>query len=172
MVMERISEYLSAAQIHQRIGELAVALAKEKTINAVVVLEGALPFYHALEKELHSHQAKVIPQYIRVKSYRGTASMGTVKVEQDVGGVEGKDLWVIEDIIDIGYTMDFVKKHLLGKGAQSVRICTLFHKKVKTKLPVMPDLVGFEVPDAFLVGFGLDYNGKYRELPYVGVLKQ
>ncbi len=180
--MEKITKYLSEKKIHDRIEELAEELAgklaeesskgKEKRIEAVVVLQGALPFYTALEKELKMRMVTVHPHYIKVKSYQGRTSTGEVHIVQDIGDIDGKKLWIIEDIIDIGYTMHFVRDHLLKKGAESVRICALLHKKAKTRLPVVPDLVGFEVPDTFLVGFGLDCDGKHRELPYIGVLER
>ena len=170
--METITPYLSQEQILKKVKELADTLAKERTIEAVVVLDGALPFYKALEKELHARRVHVTPHFIKVKSYQGTESTETMRLAQDVDGVQGKHLWIIEDIIDTGYTINFVVGHLQQKGAASVKICTLFHKKVKTKVPIAPDLVGFEVSDAFLVGFGLDYDGRHRKLPYVGVLKQ
>ena len=84
----------------------------------------------------------------------------------------GRDVIIIEDIVDSGVTLNYLKDNLKGRGANSIKICTLLDKPERRQVEFTPDYVGIEVPDEFVVGYGLDYNEKYRELPYVGVLKE
>ncbi len=101
-----------------------------------------------------------------------TVSSGEVKIKKDMSSpIDGKDILIIEDIIDTGNTLSFIANYLKSKNANSVRICTLFDKPERRKIDIKPEYVGVTIPDKFIVGYGLDYDEKYRNLPYVGVLK-
>ena len=103
----------------------------------------------------------------------GTASSGTVKILKDLDyDIEGKNVIIIEDIIDSGTTMNYLLKYFEGRKPASVKLCALMSKPSRRKVDVKIDYCGYEVPDEFLVGYGLDYAEKYRNLPYIGVLKK
>lgn len=103
----------------------------------------------------------------------GTESSGKVKILKDLSvDPKGKDILIVEDIVDSGNTLNFVVNHLVTQGAKSVKICTLCDKPSRRKVPLVPDYCGAEIPDEFIVGYGLDYDEKYRNLPYIGILKR
>ena len=103
----------------------------------------------------------------------GTESSGKVKIVSDLTlSCEKKDILIVEDIIDSGNTLNFVINYLMTKGANSVRVCTLCDKPSRRKVPLTPDYCGAEIPDEFIVGYGLDYAERYRNLPYIGILKR
>lgn len=112
-------------------------------------------------------------EFIAVSSYgAGTRSSGAVQITHDLQqDITGRDIIVVEDILDSGNTLHFLMDYFMTKGARSVRIATLLDKPSRRTKAVTADFVGFRVPDAFVVGYGLDYNQKYRNLPYIGVLK-
>ncbi len=140
-------------------------------IYAVIVLKGAKTFANELFGNLEGMKIKT--DYIRAKSYAGTNTTGNVKLLRDLEkNPAGKDILVIEDIIDTGITMDFIKKYLKKKKAKSVRICALFDKPSRRIRKIKIDYLGFKIPDKFVVGFGLDWNEKYRELPFLAVVKE
>lgn len=138
----------------------------------VITLKGALPFASALMKKL------TIPaQYecIKVSSYgSGTKSSGDVKLHLDlhINDIEHSDLLIIEDIIDSGNTLSFLTAYLKSRHPASVRICTLLDKPSRREVDLKPDFNGAQIPDEFVVGFGLDYDENYRALPFIGVLKE
>ncbi|MBQ5398369.1 MAG: hypoxanthine phosphoribosyltransferase [Ruminococcus sp.] len=136
----------------------------------VGVLKGSILFMADLMKAM-KNDFKI--DFVVVSSYAdGTESTGRVNVLKDVSqSVEGKDLLIVEDIIDSGNTLSFLVKYFLAKGAASVKIVTLFDKPDRRRVEVPVKYVGKVIPDAFIVGYGLDYAEKYRTLPYVGILK-
>ena len=103
----------------------------------------------------------------------GTESSGKVKILKDLG-IDPKDKYIliVEDIVDSGNTLNFVINHLMTRGAADVKVCTLCDKPSRRKVPLTPDYCGAEIPDEFIVGYGLDYDEKYRNLPYIGILKR
>ena len=103
----------------------------------------------------------------------GTESSGKVKIVKDLSiSPKDKDILIVEDIVDSGNTLNFVVNHLVTNGAKSVRVVTLCDKPSRRKIPFTPDYCGAEIPDEFIVGYGLDYDEKYRNLPYIGILKR
>ena len=112
-------------------------------------------------------------EFMALSSYRGgTVSSGRVEITQDLhGSVAGRDLVIVEDILDSGATLAFLKETLLERGAASITIVTLLDKPSRRTKAVAADLAGFTIPDAFVVGYGLDYDQKYRNIPYIGVLR-
>ncbi|WP_042147456.1 hypoxanthine phosphoribosyltransferase [Paucisalibacillus sp. EB02] len=135
------------------------------------VLKGALPFMSDVLRQVHTHLEM---DFMDVSSYGGTntKSSGEVKILKDLNTkVEGRDLLIIEDIIDSGNTLRYLVDLFKYRQAKSVKIVTLLDKPSGRTADIKADLVGFEVPDEFVVGYGLDYDEKYRNLPYIGVLK-
>ena len=107
--------------------------------------------------------------FVRVSSYEGEESTGEIKMKQDLTeSIQGKDVIIIEDIIDTGRTLKYLKKYLEIKKPNSIKICTLLDKKERRVCDMEADYVGFTIPDKFVVGYGLDYDEKYRNLPYIG----
>ncbi|SEU10325.1 hypoxanthine phosphoribosyltransferase [Salinibacillus kushneri] len=137
---------------------------------AVGVLKGALPFMADLLKRVETYLEM---DFMDVSSYDGgMKSTGEVKIIKDLNTkVEGRDILIIEDIIDSGLTLSYLVDLFKYRKANSIKIVTLLDKPTGRQANVKADLVGFEVPDAFVVGYGLDYQEKYRNLPYVGILK-
>ncbi|MFS0673879.1 hypoxanthine phosphoribosyltransferase [Ornithinibacillus sp. 179-J 7C1 HS] len=138
---------------------------------AIGVLKGALPFMSDVLRQVQTHLEM---DFMDVSSYGGTSmvSSGEVKIVKDLNTkVEGRDLLIIEDIIDSGNTLRYLVDLFKYRKAKSVKIVTLLDKPSGRTADIEADLVGFEVPDAFVVGYGLDYDEKYRNLPYIGVLK-
>ena len=143
---------------------------KDKDPLFVSVLRGAFIFMADI---VRACQVKCDVEFIAVSSYgNATSSSGAVQITHDIQqDISGRHLVVIEDILDSGNTLAFLKQYFLTKGAASVSICTLLDKPSRRTKAITADYVGFVVPDEFVVGYGLDYCQKYRNLPYIGVLK-
>ena len=162
------------AKIQDTCVELGKQLTQDyqgKTPLVVCVLKGAVRFMADVIKRMNVYMDL---DFIDVSSYKGgTVSTGEVELVKDLDSdVKDRDVLFIDDIIDTGRTLDYLKKLLKNRGAKSVKVCTLMDKPEARKVDtVQADYVGFDVPNEFLVGYGLDYQGKYRNLPYVGVLK-
>ena len=136
----------------------------------VSVLRGAFIFMADI---VRACQVKSDVEFIAVSSYGNAfSSSGAVQITHDIQqDITGRDLVVIEDILDSGNTLNFLKQYFITKGAASVKICTLLDKPSRRTKAITADYIGFVVPDEFVVGYGLDYCQKYRNLPYIGVLK-
>ena len=165
---------LSEEQIQNRIRELGEELSREyadKNPVVVGVLKGVVVFYADMIRQL-----KVPCQldFMWISSYKGTSSTGKMLVRQDLSAdIKGRHVLILEDIYDTGNSLDFTVKHLMEKEPASLKICTLLDKPDGRKpgITLKADYTGFTIPNAFVVGYGLDYNEKYRNLPYVGILK-
>ena len=162
------------AQIKQRVQELGAQISRDyagKNILLCGILKGAVMFYTDLARSI---DGPVEFDFMVCSSYgSSTTSSGFVKIRKDLDSdVLGRDILIIEDIIDTGVTLSKLKPLLLERGANSVKIATLLSKPSRRKVDVPVDYNGFEIPDAFVVGYGLDYNSRYRNLPYIGVLKE
>lgn len=135
------------------------------------ILKGSMPFTTDLVRQI---PLPLELDFMKVSSYgAGTVSSGQLKISLDLmrDDLDEIDILVIEDIVDSGNTLSRLKKYLADKGAHSVRICTLLDKPSRREVELVPDYCGAVIPDKFVIGYGLDYNEKYRNLPYVGVLK-
>lgn len=143
----------------------------DKALVLICILKGSLMFTCELMKKI------TLPleiEFMKVSSYgSGTASTGIINIHLDLKreDLASSDFILVEDIVDSGRTLDHLVKYLLEKGAASVKTCTMLDKPSRRVLDLVPDYCGAEIPDKFVVGFGLDYAEKYRNLPYVGVLK-
>lgn len=165
---------LSQEQIQNRIGELAEELMRDygdKNPVFVGVLKGVVLFFADM---VRAFRAPCQMDFMWISSYKGTQSTGNIMVRQDVStDLAGRHVVILEDVYDTGRSLTFVRDHLLSKGVASLKICTLLDKP-SGRLPditLKADYVGFEIPNAFVVGYGLDYDEQYRNLPYVGILK-
>ena len=134
------------------------------------VLRGSYIFMADLTRAI---DLPVTVDFMAVSSYgAGTKSSGQVEIKKDLSdSIEGRDLIIVEDILDSGNTLFYLMEILKARKPASIRICTLMDKPDRRTQPIVADYVGFTIPDAFVVGYGLDYNEKYRNLPYVGILK-
>lgn len=167
-----IETLIPREKVEQRIKELALEITKDYQGKEVVVLgllKGSVIFMSDLIKEL---DLPLTIDFMNVSSYgNGTSTTGIVKILKDVDEeVTGKDVLLIEDIVDTGLTLANVKEFMWKKKPNSIKICTLLDKPSRRKADVKAEYVGFEIPDAFVIGYGLDYAEHYRNLPFVGVL--
>ena len=175
MLEQDIQEILiSEEQLQEKVAELGAQLTeeyKDKFPLVIGVLKGALPFMSDLIKKFDSY---IELDFMDVSSYgNATVSSGEVKIVKDLNAsVEGRDILILEDIIDSGKTLKYLVELFKYRKANSIKIVTLLDKPTGRKVDLKVDMVGFEVPDAFVVGYGLDYAEKYRNLPYIGVLKK
>jgi hypoxanthine phosphoribosyltransferase len=144
---------------------------KDKDLVVVGILKGAVIFMSELAKNI---KLPITIDFMAVSSYgKSTISTGEVRIIKDLDfSVEGKDILIVEDIIDTGLTLNYLTDILKKRGANNVRICTLLDKPERRTVGVHVDYLGFEIPDEFVVGYGLDYAEQYRNLPYVGTLKE
>jgi hypoxanthine phosphoribosyltransferase len=159
--------------IQQKIRELGAAISndyKGKTPLFVCILKGAVMFMADLAKRV---DIPMEMDFMAISSYgHSTKSSGVVRILKDLDkGVEGRDVIIVEDIIDSGLTLSYLRNMLLQRNAKSIKIVTLFDKPSGRTVDIQPDYFGFEVPNQFIVGYGLDYADLYRNLPYVGVLR-
>jgi hypoxanthine phosphoribosyltransferase len=164
---------ISEEEIQGKVKELGDALTSEYQDRfplAVGVLKGAMPFMGDLLKRVNTHLEM---DFMDVSSYgNSTISSGEVKIIKDLNtSVEGRDILIIEDIIDSGLTLSYLVELFKYRKAKSIKIVTLLDKPTGRKADIKADYVGFIVPDEFVVGYGLDYAERYRNLPYIGVLK-
>ena len=169
--MEGIVEVLiSREKVEARIEELAKEIEKDytgKNLVCVGLLKGSVMFMSDLIKAIN---LDLRIDFMKVSSYgSGTDSTGVVKILKDVDvDLAGKDVLIVEDIIDTGFTIVNVKDFLAKKNPNSIRVCTLLDKPSRRKVEVKGEYVGFEIPDEFVVGYGLDLDEKYRNIPFVG----
>lgn len=169
----KIKELISREEIEIRLNELAKKIDQDykgKEIIIVSVLRGAVFFTVELTLRMNSNMKF---EFIQVSSYgESTETTGSVEIKKDISSdVEGKDILIIEDIIDSGITMDFLIKHLQSKNPNSIKICSLASKPERRKVDVNIDCLGFEVPNKFLVGYGFDDKELYRNIPYIGYIE-
>lgn len=159
-------------EIVEKCKELAKQITNDyndKEVILVGLLKGSVPFLAELSKYI---ELDVTFDYMDVSSYEGVESR-TITIKKDLyQDVKGKDILLVEDILDTGKTLTTVKAMLEERGANSVEIVTMLDKKEGRTYPIEAKYVGFEIPNAFVIGFGLDFNEKYRQLPYVGILKE
>ena len=144
---------------------------QEKDLLMVVILKGSFVFAADLFRHL-TIPASV--DFMSVSSYgSGSVSSGVIRVKKDLDtSIEGKDVLIVEDILDSGNTLNHLKDLLHSRGVKSLKICTILNKPDRRVAPIYADYVGFDIPDEFVVGYGLDYDEKFRNLPYVGILKR
>jgi hypoxanthine phosphoribosyltransferase len=165
---------ITREQLAARIAELGKTISHEydgKDLMLVCVLKGGVLFLSDLVRSIH------IPHsfdFMAISSYGGmrTESSGVVRILMDLNSnIEGRNVLIVEDIIDTGRTLTYITENLRTRNPASLKICALLNKPSRRQVPVVVDYVGFDIPNEFVVGYGLDYNELYRNLPFVGVLK-
>lgn len=164
---------ISEEELHEKVAELGRSISADyagKNLLMVSVLKGSVVFMADLMREI------TVPceiDFMCVSSYgSGTKTSGVVKITKDLDiDLNDRDLLIVEDILDSGMTLSYIKDLLKQRGTKSIKICTLLDKPERRQAAIKPDYSCFTVPDEFVVGYGLDYDEKYRNLPYVGILK-
>ena len=170
---EKISVMISESDVDKRIAELGAKISKDyegRTVHMICVLKGGVFFMCELAKKI---TVPVTMDFMSVSSYgNGTVSSGVVKIVKDLDDtIEGKDVLVVEDIIDSGRTLSYLLDTLKSRKPNSLKLCTLLDKPDRRVTEVDVDYTGFEIEDKFVIGYGLDYAQKYRNLPYIGVVE-
>lgn len=164
---------LSGEEIEKRVSEIAAEITKDyagESVLMVGILRGAVVFFSELVKRV---DLDLRFDFMVVSSYgSGTDSSGEIRIIKDLSQpIEGMNVIIVEDIIDTGYTLKNLKRLLLTRNPKSLKICSLLDKPSRRKVELEGDYIGFKVPNEFVVGYGLDYNEKYRNLPDICVLK-
>ena len=159
-------------KVDERIAQLGEQISKDyagRQVHLIGILKGSIFFICELAKRI---TVPVTMDFMSVSSYgAGTKSSGVVKLIKDLDEpIEGKDVLVVEDIIDSGHTLSYLLKNLSSRNPASIRLCTLLDKPERREVDVEVDYQGFSIPDEFVIGYGLDYDQRYRNLPYIGVL--
>ena len=169
---KKIEVMIDTDTLHTRIGELGAQITRDYRgrgpLVLVGVLKGSFLFLADLARQI---DLPVSIDFLGLSSYGDAQeSSGVVRVTQDLSHpIADKHVLVIEDIVDTGLTLNYLLKNLATRKPLSVKICTLLHKTARTRMPLDPDYVGFKIPDRFVIGYGLDYEGKLRNLPFIGV---
>ena len=160
-------------EIYRRVSDIGAQITEDfrgKDPIFVGVLKGCFIFMADLMRCVN---VKCSMDFMAVSSYRGTTSTGAVSINKDLSEpIEGRHVILVEDILDSGVTLNYLKNYLQVRKPASITIATLMDKPSRRKADIYADYSCFEVPDAFVVGYGLDYNQRYRNLPYIGVLKE
>lgn len=169
---EHIKVLLSEEDVQKRVRELGEQISKEyagEEVLLIGILKGASFFTCDLAKRI---SIPVSLDFMSVSSYQGTSSTGVVKIMKDLdGSIEGKNVIVVEDIVDTGRTLSYLLDELSGRNPKSLKLCALLDKPERRVTDIQADYTGFDIPDQFVVGFGLDYDQKYRNLPYIGIVE-
>ena len=168
-----VREMLSADRISERIRWIGSSITddyRDKHITVVTILKGSFVFAADLVRQIKSHDLST--DFLGVSSYDGgTSSTGVVRITHDLAQpIEGKHVLLVEDIVDTGLTIHHLMDLLQTRNPASIAVCSLLHKPARQKVPVKIDYLGFTIEDKFVVGYGLDYQEKYRNLPYIGEL--
>ena len=169
---ERISVLLTEEEVDKRINEIGKQISKDyegKNIHLICVLKGGVFFMCELAKRI---EVPVSMDFMAISSYGAdTKSSGVIRIVKDLDeSITGKDVLVVEDIVDSGRTLSYLLMMLKERKPNSLKLCTLLDKPDRRVIDVDVDYTGFEIPDEFVVGYGLDYAQKYRNLPYIGVV--
>lgn len=169
---ETVTTLIPQEKVEERINQLADQISKDyagKTVHMIGILKGSVFFVCELAKRM---SVPVTMDFMSVSSYgSGTKSSGVVKLIKDLDDpITGKDVLVVEDIIDSGRTLSYLLQNLQSRKPASIKLCTLLDKPDRRKREVLVDYRGFQIPDEFVIGYGLDYDQQYRNLPYIGVM--
>ena len=171
--MKQIKVLITEEEINKRLDKLAEQLMKEykgKELVFLCILKGSVFFTVELSKRIENN---IKFEFIEVSSYEGHKSTGKVKLNKDITqSIEEKDVIIIEDIIDTGRTLSFLKEYLVQKKPASLKICALLDKPSRRIVPVEADYIGFTIEDKFVIGYGLDDEQNYRNLSYIGYIEE
>jgi hypoxanthine phosphoribosyltransferase len=168
----QIDVLLSEEQLRRRIAEVGAEITRDyqgKPLKLVGVLKGSFMFLADLARAI---DLPIKLDFIGTASYQGTKSSGVVRITNDLSRpIEGEHVLLVEDIVDTGLTMQYLLENLATRRPASVKVCALLEKPARAQVKVPIDYRGFEIPDAFVVGYGLDWDGRLRNLPYIGVVR-
>lgn len=172
--MAKINVMITEEEISKRVNELAGMISKDfsgQDVHLICILKGSIFFTAELAKRIEN---EVTLDFMSVSSYGdGTESSGRIKIVKDIDeGIEGKNVIVVEDIIDSGRTLSFLLDMLKARKPKELKLCTLLNKPDRRVVDIPVDYIGFDIPDKFVVGYGMDYAQKYRALPYIGVVSE
>lgn len=173
MQKHRIPVLYSAEEIDERIEELAHDIAAVMPHELVVVslLRGSFMFTADLARAMYHIGLQPQLDFMTISSYQGTQSTGAVTIHRDItDNVAGRHVLVVDDILETGRTLSYAVDAMQQRGAADVKVCVLLEKPGKLDMQVKADFIGFKIPDKFVIGYGLDYDNNYRELPYIGYL--
>ncbi len=165
--------FLSVEQIQKKNKELADRISNDyegKNLLAVGILKGAFIFFSDIVRLI---RVPLVIDFLIASSYLKSETLGEVKIYYDIReDIADKDVLLIEDIVDTGITLNYIRERILMKGPRSLKICAFLDKKGRREVDVPLDYIGFEIPNEFVVGYGLDYDNKFRNLPYISVFKK
>lgn len=165
--------FLTTEQIRDKVAELAETISRDyagKEVLAIGILKGAFVFFADIIRAL---KITVTVDFIIASSYIKTSSSGETKIYYDIReNIAGRDILLIDDIIDTGISLNHIRQKILSMGPNSLKICVLLDKRERRVVDVPVDYIGFEIPNRFVVGYGLDYENKYRNLPYIATFKK
>ena len=172
--MSDVKEVLiSEEEIQNKVKELGKKITedyKDKNLFLLGILKGAVPFMADIMRKI---DLDLEYDFMDVSSYQGTRSLGEVRILKDIStSIVGKDILIVEDIIDTGITLNYLTKVLKSRGANSIEIVTMLSKPSRRKVDLPVKYNGFEIEDNFVIGYGMDYDEKYRALPYIGILDE
>ena len=169
---ENFKVLISKEELERRIGELAEQLDKDylgKEVTIICVMRGAVFFTVQLTLKM---KTKLKYEFITISSYEGTDSTGEITLMTDLReSIEGKDVLIVEDIVDTGRSMKYLIDHLKSKNPRTLKVCVLANKAERREIEVPIDYIGFEVPNKYIVGYGFDIDNNFRNLPYVAYLE-
>jgi hypoxanthine phosphoribosyltransferase len=164
---------LSARQIQTKVKELAQRISQDyagKELMAVGILKGAVIFFSDLVRNI---EVPMNFDFIVASSYVKTETSGEIKIHYDIReDISEKHVLLIEDIVDTGVTLNHIRERILSRCPKSLKICTFLDKKERREVDIPLDYIGFEIPNEFVVGYGLDYDNKFRNLPYISIFKK
>ena len=170
-MLEKLDVLIDEERLQERIKEIAKKIELDyngEEILLICILKGAV--YFAVDLSKNIKESFVTLDFMKVSSYGNNfETSGNVEFIMDISeNIEGKNVIVVEDIIDSGYTLNFIKEHLIKRNPKSLKLCVLLDKKERREIEVNVDYTGFEIENKFVVGYGLDYEQQYRNLPYIG----
>lgn len=170
-MLENMKILYEEKEIQERIEEMAKQIDQDykgKTLIIISILKGAVFFTVDLIKKMDT---MIVLEVMQVSSYEGKESTQKINLKKDLDyNIEGKDVLIVEDIIDTGYTLKYIKDYLMTKNPKSLKLAVLADKKERRKVDINIDYIGFEIPNKFVVGYGFDYNEIGRNLPYIGYI--
>ena len=174
MTQTNVSVMLSADQIAARVRELGAQISREykdRRLVLVSVLKGSFVFTSDLARAIDIHNMRI--EFLGVRSYgEDTSTSGVVQITQDLSKpIEGEDILLVEDIVDTGLTIAHLLELMRTRHPASIKVCALLHKPARTRVEVPIDYLGFTIEDRFVVGYGLDWAERYRNLPFIGVVE-
>lgn len=165
--------FLGVEQIQKKVKELADQISDDyegKNLIAVGILKGAFIFFSDIVRAI---RIPLVVDFLIASSYLKSNTSGEVKMHYDIREeITGKDVLLIEDIVDTGITLNYLRERILMKGPKSLKICTFLDKNERREVDVPLDYVGFKIPNEFVVGYGLDFDNKFRNLPYISIFKK